>query len=197
MFTKHQTRIGKFMLRNPENTKKGILVVASTIQVQTNLVMDTLTDYLDKASQGKYAWKMKQDTYDYVEANKTDIHKLLKDTAKGKIELHICLAELTKIDGLGIVKAGFVMQMALGKVGCLDTHNLARFGIDGKQFKFSKSASDKLRQQKASNYIDTCDKIGGCEYLWNTWCEFIADKYPQQFKSGMEVSALHCKWVGC
>ena len=197
MFKKHQTRIGKFMLRNPENTKKGILVVASTIQVQTNLVMDTLTDYLDKASQGKYAWKMKQDTYDYVEANKTDIHKLLKDTANGKTELHVCLAELTKIDGLGIVKAGFVLQMALGKVGCLDTHNLTRFGIDGKQFKFSKTASDKLRQQKAKLYIDICNQIGGCEYLWDTWCEFIANKYPKQFKSGMEVSALHCKWVGC
>ena len=42
-----------------------------------------------------------------------------------------------------------------------------------------------------AKYIDTCEDIGGSEFLWNQWCEGMAKRYPKNFSDANAVSFLH------
>ncbi len=197
MFKQHQPKISRWALRSKDNSAKLLICVSSTIQTLTPRVIIEYPDILKHGKKSSACWGMKQQTYDFVWQNKDWLYRLLKDTKQGKIKLSQCLAELTKIPGLGLPKAGFVMQLALGEVGCMDTHNLQRFGLQAQTFKFGKNASDKLRQAKALLYIEACKDAGGCEYLWDSWCELIGtEKFPELYGSGEVVSKLHCDWLG-
>ena len=197
MFKTHQTKISKWAMRSVDNTAKVCLLVSATIQTQTPRVFDEYRDILAKGKASPYCWGMKEQTYDYVMQNKKQIYRVLKDAKLGKIKLVDCLVELSRMDGIGLAKAGFIMQLCIGEVGCMDTHNLQRFGLEAKTFKFGKTASDKLRRMKAELYIQACEEQGGCEYLWNSWCELIGtEKFPELYGTGEAVSKLHCDWLG-
>jgi hypothetical protein len=50
---------------------------------------------------------------------------------------------------------------------------------------------------KAELYIQACNQQGGCEYLWDSWCELIGtEKFPEIYGTGEAVSKLHCEWLG-
>jgi hypothetical protein len=93
------------------------------------------------------------------------------------------------VPGLGIPKAGFVLQLVCGRVGCMDSHNMRKFALSPKDFRASGSINAVTKRVDA--YINVCQKVGGCEYLWNQWCEFIAEKYPDKFSSADHVSQVH------
>ena len=104
------------------------------------------------------------------------------------------LLVVASINGIGIVKAGFVLQLCLGKVGCLDVHNLRRFGLSPTAFKMGKVKYDTALG-KAKLYIKICEDLGGCEYLWDSWCNLLAEKYPNKYKDGQHVSRLHQEYI--
>jgi len=111
----------------------------------------------------------------------------LKTTLKhlDNLPLEEATKELTKINGLGVVKASFVLQLMGRDTACLDVHNLTRLGISNTYFKGNK---------RINEYIDLVQQKG-TEYWWNTWCELIADKYPKHFKDADEVSFIHAKAI--
>ena len=131
---------------------------------------------------------IKRQTNLFVLANKHYLHNILYSS-------HLSIAEkllsMTAIPGIGIVKAGFILQLCIGEVGCLDVHNLKMFGFSESSFKFAKTVKQNTALAKCNLYIETCEKLGGPEFLWNNWCSFIADKYPKHFSSAEEVSQLH------
>jgi len=132
--------------------------------------------------------QIKRDAFEYIKSNRKYLHKILYDNSLSDAEK---LLSMTSIPGIGIVKAGFILQLCTGKVGCLDVHNLKMFGFSESAFKFSKSVKQNTALAKCNLYIETCEKLGGSRYLWNNWCRFIADKYPKHFTSAEQVSQMH------
>jgi hypothetical protein len=65
------------------------------------------------------------------------------------------------------------------------------FGIDKKDLTVPKKAKLAEKLRKSHEYMHLCEKLGGTEYLWNNWCKFIADKYPNKFANAHAVSRVH------
>ena len=97
------------------------------------------------------------------------------------------------VPGLGFAKAGFVLQMAFGISGCIDTHNLKRFGIPERHFRADGVKRWGTLRRKALAYNDFVRSIGGTGKLWDTWCEYVAENQPLRYRSAWEVSELHAK----
>ena len=136
--------------------------------------------------------KIKRDAFEYIHSNYKQLHK---DIFNPNLSLAEKILSVSSIPGIGIVKAGFVLQLCIGKVGCLDVHNLKMFGFSESAFKFSKTTTKNTALAKARLYIETCEKLGGSEFLWDNWCEFIAAKYPKHFTSADQVSQMHVNLI--
>ena len=65
------------------------------------------------------------------------------------------------------------------------------FGIDIKDITLQKPAKLATKLKVAQNYIKLCENLGGTEYLWDNWCEFIADRHPTKFDDAYHVSQVH------
>ena len=92
------------------------------------------------------------------------------------------------IPGLGMVKAAFTVQMLYNELGCIDTHNLRVLGLD-------RNTVTGKSQRKREQYL----KIQGVrtsEEWWDTWCEYVAQRYSARYENGEQVSRLHVYAVG-
>jgi hypothetical protein len=112
----------------------------------------------------------------------------------------ILLEELLAIPGLGLAKAGFLAQLCWGRIGCLDTHNLRRLGIDPKAVTVgAKPKTPKGVQgyrRRIDTYVSTCRFVGGSEVLWDDWCTYVADRQPKRYDGAEDVSAWHLQALG-
>jgi hypothetical protein len=104
-----------------------------------------------------------------------------------------CLRQLIEIPHIGIVKAGFILQLVRGEVGCLDRHNLRAAGIHERAFNSVPQSTEGLTL-KLRTYIGLCTQLGTPAHLWDTWCALIARKYPQHFPDAQAVSWAHVEW---
>lgn len=89
---------------------------------------------------------------------------------------------LDLVPGLGMVKAAFSVQMLFNKLGCIDIHNARELGYD-------KAPSGRAKKNRPL-YLDI-QSVKTSEQFWDDWCVMLAKKYPGQFTSGNQVSALH------
>lgn len=202
MFETHQKLIGKYARANAENMRHVITFVLLTIQQPIDTVPATMLDVAARGIDSPYLWGMKGQGYRYTEANMPAIYAdamMLWDTIPNPIECERQLIDhFARIPGLGIVKAGFVVQLAFGLGGCIDTHNIDRFDLDPKDFKASryKNGSPKLRAKMLDYYQSILRAQGGAEGLWNSWCEYLYAKYPRKYQSAEQISALHVEALG-
>ena len=51
------------------------------------------------------------------------------------------------------------------------------------------------RHPDFSPSLKTIEKCGGSEYLWDSWCDYIAALYPKKFKNGEHVSQCHVDYL--
>lgn len=91
--------------------------------------------------------------------------------------------------GMGLAKAAFAVQLTRGELGCLDTHNVKRFGID------PKVATARKQSAKAREAYLKAQQVMTSEEWWNTWCNYVAERYSNIYQSGDEVSALHASAI--
>ena len=187
MFKKHQRNIEEFARKNPDNFTQVVLFVSATIQQMFHTVPTIVDDVREYGLDSKHLWGSKKDTWRYTLENKD----LLFEAVFSDMDLEDKLLSIAEIPGIGLVKAGFVLQLCTGEVGCLDVHNLRRFGLSAQTFKFGKVKYLTARK-KATLYIKTCIQCGGSETLWDEWCQLIADKYPQRWANDANrVSEAH------
>lgn len=187
MFKKHQQNIEEFARKSPDNFTQVVLFVSATIQQMFHTVPAIVDDVREYGLDSKHLWGSKQDTWRYTLENKD----LLFEAVFSDMDLEDKLLSIAEIPGIGLVKAGFVLQLCTGKVGCLDVHNLRRFGLSAQTFKLGKVKYLTARK-KAKLYIKTCVQCGGSEQLWDEWCQLIADKYPQRWANDANrVSEAH------
>ena len=106
-----------------------------------------------------------------------------------------------QVPGLGLPKAGFMTQLVMGKGGCMDVHNIRKYlpevdSSKGTPSRWQTSGqSEETKKRKAVDYLGFCKLAGGAKGLWDQWCDFIAEQYPDAFESGDHVSKLHPIWV--
>ena len=172
---------------SPDNLKWTKALALTSIRQDFWLLRSQLLDLKKYGVQSKYLFGSKRAGWEYILNNKEILYDKIYSN---KISLAEKLLEVASIPNIGLAKGSFILQLTLGKVGCLDTHNLHRFGIPPTVFKLGKLKYNTALR-KAEYYIKTCEDLGGSEYLWNSWCEFVAEKYPWKYKNANQVSKLH------
>ena len=192
MFKTHQPKIARFMRKNPDAFSRGLSCVSNTIQTQFFTVGKRMTDIDINGVNAVCLNGTKRRTHKEIMAMKGYLYEKVYSK---EISLAEKLLEVSGLYGIGTVKAGFVLQLALGKVGCLDVHNLARFGLSASVFKVNDKMTEATALRKANFYIKTCEDLGGSEYLWDSWCRYLADLYPKIYKDANHVSKLHVDYI--
>jgi hypothetical protein len=191
MFKQDQARIQRWC-KNPDKVIQVGLVALCSIRMQWVGVGNQLA----KINAGDLTplWGHKRKGYEYLKANKKLLYRTVRDLRAGRISTRAFIRQWIKVPGMGIVKAGFVAQMTCGKAGCLDMHNIERYGLDAKVFQVP--ARVKLADQMQAiddtinHYLSLCELCGGTEYLWDEWCRVLADKVST-FDGPEDVSRRH------
>jgi hypothetical protein len=95
---------------------------------------------------------------------------------------------LLRIPGLGMVKAGFILQFMGFDVGCLDTRNIQRERIDINATRIRKDLSPRAQARRLAWYLR--ETGGRAQELWDGWCQDVAGTYGT-FQDADSVSRVH------
>lgn len=212
MFKDHNPIINGYMQANAQQMIDGIMFVVLSVKTPFHTMKMQMDDYRKHGGESKYVWGFKRQTYDYLQEHGQDLYDELMDLHK-RTEFYDkgqpikfvgrqvwshrdkqMMLVLTDVPGLGVVKAGFVMQMMFGRVGCIDVHNQRRlYSIDPKSLSLTKTAKDPTKLVKIDSYVNICKKNNSTQRLWDQWCEQLTDKRCNKgrFATGNDVSAYH------
>lgn len=212
MFDTHNPVINEYMQSNYKNMVDGIMFVVLSVKTPFHTMQKQMEDYRVNGVNSKYVWGFKRQTLEYLQENGKDLYDELMDLSSRKqfysegqpikfkgrqILSHRdkqMMLVLTDVPGLGVVKAGFVMQMMFGRVGCIDVHNQRRlYSVNPKDLQFVKNAKDHTKLVKIVNYVNICKHNNSTQRLWDHWCTLLTDKRCNKgrFTCGEDVSAFH------
>ena len=179
MYADHQPIIAEYALASPAGFARTVTFVLATVKryfYNVHLVLDRPA-YFTPAGQRGYA---------YVQCAAHDLWQF----ATAGCATADRLRRYMDIPGLAYCKAGFLCQLVHGQVGCLDTHNLKRFGLSPTAFRVpntTEASTERLRV-----YVTTCEvTAGGPQALWDDWCHLQARLYPLVWRDAEHVSAYH------
>ena len=191
MFKYHQQKISDYAIQSPNNTARVMDMVVLSIQQFWWNIGKQLADVDEYGIESTHLFGHKKSAYAHIRANKKQLYNAIFYDDISAAER---LLNVAGTPGLGLCKAGFVLQLCIGEAACLDVHNMTRFGLSASTFKLGKVKYDTaLRKSKL--YLQTIDNLGGTEYLWDSWCEFMADKYPKHYKNANHVSRLRLEYI--
>ena len=203
MYNKHNPLVRIYAKQSPENLERVIAFVSSSIRERTDRLPRYMTEYRKRGKKSSWIWGNKKDTIAYIKKNRkvlyADMIKIMK--AKKITMAHDLIMLFLQVPGLGLPKAGFVVQLVAGKAGCLDVHNIRKYLPEEDSRKGTPAwlqtsgNSIETKRKKATRYLNLCGTIGGSRFMWNNWCTKISDTYPDHFKTPNDVSELHmCIW---
>jgi len=210
MFKDVNPIINEYMQSSAENMIDGIMFVVLSVKTPFHTMHKQMEDYRANGKDSKYVWGFKRQTYDYLQENGQDLYDELMDLRTRtewagqkfpgrSIWTHRdrqMMLVLTDVPGLGLAKAGFVMQMMFGRVGCIDVHNLNRLrSVSKKDITFTKIAKDPTKLEKITNYVNICKGSNSTQKLWDQWCDQLVHKQCNRgrFESGADVSLYHAR----
>lgn len=157
--------------------------VLATIRVPFSRVAPQVQHIKEWGIQSPHLWGWKSEGYRHLQANRLPLYQKLVTQPVGRSE---ALLEVSKTPGLGLVKAGFLLQCLGYETACMDSHNIKRYGLDPKAFR------GKPTEEKVYAYLATCDKLGTSEAHWNDWCAYVGDTARNRVLGGADgVSAYH------
>lgn len=195
MYAKDQAAIQKWCKSEDKAVLVGLMVLAS-IRMQWTGVGNQLAKV--QAGDKTPLWGWKQAGYDYLKANKKVLYGTIRDLRAGRITEREFMREWLKVDGLGLPKAGFVMQLTCGRGGCLDMHNIVKYGLDARVWTIPKrkeeAAQIRAIDDTIDHYLSLCELCGGSEHLWDSWCETLAGKVST-FNGARDVSRRHYTYL--
>lgn len=170
-------------------------VVKTTIRTNTNAV----SGHLRGLAEGR-SWTMGGTGYVGSRASMRDYllspaGRVLWERVEAAITVDDtagALLELTALPGIGLAKAGFILQlMGVTDVACWDSQNMARIPEAAEILR----KLGKPTRETALAYRALCIKHGASEGMWNDWCAYIAAKPGNGKLGGADgVSALHVQW---
>lgn len=204
MYADHQPLIVALAQSSPA----GLTKVATFAICSPRIPLWRLPDIVARAEQGDFTnlFSWKANGINAWRANAAERYDtLMRLRAFPAIQLSYCARQL----GLGWPKAGFLLQLAFGAAGCLDSVNLDKYHIPERVVR--RGARGKAKRQStmdkaAKAYLWLCAKLGGTETLWDQWCLQVyrnsvdVGKVGRQSRNAYEspdhVSAYHCLAVG-
>ena len=204
MFKDINPRINEYMQLSPIGMQDGIMFVVLSIKTPFHTMKTQMLDYKQNGLDSKYVWGFKKDTLKYLMEHSGELYddlmelwltpkKELGGTADTKDAA--MMMRLMEVPGLGMVKAGFVMQMMFGRVGCMDVHNTRRFyKVDSKDVQISAGVrKDSTKFRKIIGYVQLCKGNRSTSKLWDSWCEQLVWKPCNRgrFADGNAVSQFH------
>jgi len=199
-FETHQPLISRYALASPEGLADTYRFTLATIQQPLFHVPEIVADFRDKGASSKWAWGFKGDCLNWLEASTSALYRHTvnlweaypnPDHLEGE-----ALAYFATLPGLGLVKGGFFAQLVYGVGGCLDSHNVARFGLNPQAFKassFKAAKRQSTRNSRIALYRDLLSECGGAALLWAEWCAYVATRGTHNYQSAEHVSRLHCE----
>ncbi len=198
MYSVHAKAIQDYAQKSSDNLADVIIMVVLSIQQPWKNVGLQMADVKLNGRASKFLWGNKGRTYEYVMKRKGFIFNqflaVVNSNKSDSDKAYSLMNIFLRIDGLGMVKAGFVCQLSAGLVGCIDLHNIRLYGIDEKILKLPKSLKSKdIKDEKINKYISICHNIG-TENLWDTWCNSLATK-NSVWSNGFEVSKVHYDYL--
>lgn len=183
MYADHQPQIAAAS-RDPIGFARTCKFVIATVRTR---FPDVCAD-LDRCIAGEdipvIMFGVKRKGYDWLDENAAGLLSDCEECVHQGDDARLVMA-LTAIPGIGYAKAGFIAQLVWGRVGCLDTHNLVRYGIEQEAF----AAHGRYNAKAAKRYVETCSELGTPETLWNTWCEYVGR--TQGYGDANTVSEMH------
>ena len=194
MFKQDQKTIELLCRSYPIVTMWTMIFVLVTIRTPFFLILRYMNDVRKYGAKAKCLNSTHKNAgYKYIRRHYKRLHKAIFSETMTDAEK---MVTLFSIPNICTRKAGFILQLCIGKVGCIDCHNEAMFNVDPKTFRLVKSSPYDKQLSVAQAYVDMCNKIGTSEYLWDNWCEFIGLKWDKRFPNGgLEVSALHVQAI--
>lgn len=185
MYKDHVPMIASAMRTDTEAFKRGVMFAAISARMRFNRVPALCEQLRYSGESCPCLWGWKKDTYKYLQKHGDSA---LASILPWKEYPSIALRNVTKIPGMGLVKGGFVLQLMGMDIGCLDTRNEARLGLDMRPYR-TRGKKDKLTksyQSKAERYAAIT--AGQAETLWDDWCVDTAEEYGL---SPQAVSQIH------
>ena len=198
MYINHAKAIQDYAKQSSNNLVDVITMVVLSIQQPWLSVGDQMADVKQNGVDSKFLWGNKRKAYNYITKRKDFIYNqylaVINSNKSDDDKAYSLMNIFLRVEGLGMVKAGFVCQLSAGLVGCIDLHNIRLYGIDEKVLKLPKSLkTKKLRDDRINKYISICHNIG-TENLWDTWCDYLSTKSPK-WSNGFEVSKVHYDYL--
>jgi len=193
VYAEHQPQLSKLGRSGPEGFKRIVTFTLCTIRVQLHAAVADYPLVRRGERRGiRSIFGSKHRGLDELDEQAADYYELCErayqDLEGEELEDEL-LHTITAIHGIGCAKGGFIAQMIYGVSGCLDGHNLRRFGIPESTFKLA-GRTPKKRSALITDYNRVCRKLGGTQYLWDTWCQYLADN-DANYVDAYHVSRLH------
>ena len=99
------------------------------------------------------------------------IYNKLGEHRDNPLEMYIWI--LNNVKGLAMPKAGFLVQLVIGRLGCVDSINSKVYGADINTGVGGNLRTPKM-MERIERYINFTDPIS--KVLWDDWCEIVARK---------------------
>ena len=185
MYRRDCMAIADHACRSPEGLLDVIEFTLCSIQAGLSTIKLQRRDIAVHGRHSKYLWGKKADGYVYAYENAEYMWSKLMSCRERGLGDASAIADaivlLMRVPNLGMVKAAFVAQMLGFDVACLDSHNIARFGINPNRVKVGAKLNADTKRLRVLDYIQLCNDLSRAvqgetcaEYWWNSWCEYVA-----------------------
>ena len=193
MYREDQARIERWC-KNPDKFLEVGTMVLLSIRMQWVGVGNQMAKVRKDGAKAAPLWGWKRDGYVYLRDNRSYLYAKVRDARSGRATTADLMREFLKVPGLGLPKAGFLVQLLTGKAGCLDMHNIERFGLEPDVWvvRTYKDTAKQMREidDKIAVYLALIEACGGTEKLWDEWCEYLNDRVST-FENAEDVSRRH------
>ena len=196
MFNQDQTVIGSYARSNADQFARTCQFVILTVQQSLfNVEADfsQIDDGDNDVTGILFGWKYA--AFNSIWTNRERLYTQCEhyaETLEGNDLAAAIIDCIASEPGYGLVKAGFVAQLIYGVGGCLDTHNIRRFGLKESTFaKYKTLKTAKAKRAKLLKYVTLCSDLGGAAALWDSWCEYVYSRQPAAYRSADHVSETH------
>ncbi len=194
MYDTHNPLVRKFAQTDAKSLEQVIAFVFASIRVRTNLLPRMMKEYRKRGVKSSWIWGNKRTGIDYVRKHRQDLFDRMMSILRAKKATctHDLLMLFLEVPGLGLPKAGFVVQLVAGKAGCMDVHNVRKYLPEGAPTWLQTSGNTfKTKREKGWVYLDLIKKCGGSKVVWDDWCTHVSMVYPHHFKTPDDVSSIH------
>ena len=166
----------------------GVMFAILSARVPFGRTPEQCRDLAKYGEKSKTLWSWKLDAYKYLTEHRDTIWHAACARPKTKAGAAECIAVLTRIPGLGIVKAAFVAQMIGHNVACIDARNIQRDGRNPREYRSDGEARKVMPAfaRKIERYVH--DTWGQAQHYWDVWCNEVGPDYGM---TGAQCSKAH------